>query len=202
MFDLIDGLKDQFEIDGVSYQFDLSFDTIINFYELLEDKILDEYEKINQAFSLLYAGVPAAFSENQKQHAIEQIIDYIQKSPYGVQSQETTDVDFAPERLYSYTKDAGAIYSSFLADYGIDLLKERGKMHYVTFKTLLSGLSEETHFQRILAIRSRSISGLEGEQLTGLLELKEYYSLEEESTVKTLDNQLGDMFAMLTQAAK
>ncbi|MGD1419469.1 Gp15 family bacteriophage protein, partial [Enterococcus faecium] len=71
--------------------------------------------------------------------------------------------DTVPEKLYSYSQDAGAIYSSFLADYGIDLLKEKGRMHFITFKTLLFGLSENTHFQRILSIRSRSINGLEGE---------------------------------------
>ena len=107
-----------------------------------------------------------------------------------------------PEKLYSYTQDAGAIYASFFADYGIDLLKERGKMHYITFKSLLSGLSEKTQFQRILSIRSRSVAGLEGEALTNLLELQQYYALESEKTVDNLDNQLGSMFDMLAAQAQ
>lgn len=202
MFDLIDELKDRFEIDGVSYQFDLSFDTIINFYELLEDKLLRAWEKIEQAFELLYADEPHTFTYAQKQMVVEQITDYIQKSPYGGNYEQSGTTDYNTDKGYSYTKDAGAIYSSFLADYGIDLLKERGKMHYITFKSLLAGLSEGTHFQRILSIRSRSITGLEGEELSSLLELQEYYSLESENKAKTLNDQMGDMFSMLVQASK
>ncbi len=75
-------------------------------------------------------------------------------------------------------------------------------MHYLTFKALLAGLSEETQFQRILSIRSRSVAGLEGEALTALLELQEYYAIDSEKTVSNLDNQLGSMFDMLTAQAK
>ncbi|HAZ0647746.1 TPA: hypothetical protein J0T25_002283, partial [Enterococcus faecium] len=79
---------------------------------------------------------------------------------------------------------------------------EKGRMHFITFKNLLFGLSENTHFQRILSIRSRSINGLEGEALTNLLELQEYYALDSEKTVNNLDNQLGSMFDMLAAQAK
>ncbi len=49
-------------------------------------------------------------------------------------------------------------------------------MHFIVQKSLF-GLSENTHFQRILSIRSRSINGLGYEALTSLLELQEYYAL-------------------------
>ena len=142
------------------------------------------------------------FTFEQKQSAIEEISNYIQKSPYGNNDNDQEYGDAVPEKLYSYSQDAGAIYSSFLADYGIDLLKEKGRMHFITFKTLLFGLSENTHFQRILSIRSRSINGLEGEALTNLLELQEYYALDSEKTVNNLDDQLGSIFEMLAAQAK
>lgn len=205
MFDLVEDLENTLIIDGTEYSFDLSFDIVIKFYELLEDKNLKSFEKIIKAFDLFYfddEAVAEHFTFEQKQTAIEEISNYIQKNPYGNISSNLENSENGPEKFYSYSQDAGAIYSSFLADYGIDLLKEKGRMHFITFKTLLFGLSESTHFQRILSIRSRSIAGLEGEALTSLLELQEYYALDSEKTVNNLDDQLGSMFDMLAAQAK
>ncbi|MBM7711486.1 MULTISPECIES: Gp15 family bacteriophage protein [Enterococcus] len=206
MFDLIDDLETSILIDDYEIPLDLSFDTVLKFYELLEDDRLQSFEKIYKAFDLFYFGddvLAKQFSFEQKSKLVEDVSNYIQKNPYG--NSEDGSLEFEgvePEKLYSYTQDAGAIYASFFADYGIDLLKERGKMHYITFKSLLSGLSEKTQFQRILSIRSRTVSGLEGESLTNLLELQQYYALESEKTVDNLDSQLGSMFDMLAAQAK
>jgi len=206
LFDLIDDLETSILIDDCEVPLDLSFDTVLKFYELLEDKRLQSFEKIYKAFDLFYFGdevLAKQFSFEQKSRMIEDISNYIQANPYG--NSKDGDAGFEgvePEKLYSYTQDAGAIYASFFMDYGINLLKERGKMHYITFKSLLAGLSEKTQFQRILSIRSRSVSGLEGDQLTNLLELQEYYALDSEKTVDNLDNQLGSMFDMLAAQAQ
>ncbi|MFB5415830.1 Gp15 family bacteriophage protein [Enterococcus avium] len=206
MFDLIDDLETTILIEDYEIPLDLSFDTVLKFYELLEDDRLQSFEKIYKAFDLFYFGdetLSKTFTFEQKSKAVEDISSYIQKNAYGnSESDESFETDGQPEKLYSYSQDAGAIYASFFADYGIDLLKERGKMHYITFKSLLSGLSEKTQFQRILSIRSRSVAGLEGEALTALLELQEYYALDSEKTVSNLDNQLGSMFDMLAAQAQ
>lgn len=206
MFDLIDDLETTILIEDYEIPLDLSFDTVLKFYELLEDDRLQSFEKIYKAFDLFYFGdetLSKTFTFEQKSKAVEDISSYIQKNAYGnSESDESFETDGQPEKLYSYSQDAGAIYASFFADYGIDLLKERGKMHYITFKSLLSGLSEKTQFQRILSIRSRSVAGLEGEALTNLLELQQYYALESEKTVDNLDNQLGSMFDMLAAQAQ
>lgn len=205
MFDLVDELESTLIINGTEYTFDLSFDTVIKFYELLEDRRLKSFEKINKAFELFYfddQNPVESFSFEQKQTAIEEISEYIQKSPYSSSTDGNTAGNTEPEKYYSYSQDAGAIYSSFLADYGIDLLKEKGRMHYITFKSLLAGLSETTHFQRILAIRTRSVAGMEGEELTSFLELQEYYGLDSQKNVDHLDNQLASMFEMLASQAK
>lgn len=206
MFDLIDDLETTILIEDYEIPLDLSFDTVLKFYELLEDDRLQSFEKIYKAFDLFYFGdetLSKTFTFEQKSKAVEDISNYIQKNAYGnTENDGSFETDDQPEKLYSYTQDAGAIYASFFADYGIDLLTQRGKMHYLTFKALLAGLSEKTHFQRILSIRSRSVAGLEGEALTALLELQEYYALDSEKTVSNLDNQLGSMFDMLAAQAE
>ena len=52
MFDLVEDLENTLIIEGEEYKFDLSFDVVIRFYELLEDKNLKSFEKINKAFDL------------------------------------------------------------------------------------------------------------------------------------------------------
>lgn len=69
MFDLVDELENTLIIDGKEYVFDLSFDTVIKFYELLEDKNLKAFEKIHKAFDLFYFDnncLSTSFSFEQK----------------------------------------------------------------------------------------------------------------------------------------
>lgn len=204
MFSLIDDLEHTLSIDNKEYQFDMSFDVVLRFYELLEDDNLKGFEKVNLAFDMFYIDDPKVeFTYEQQSQAIEDIVDYLQQMPYGNEEPEYQSNTFSePDKLYSYSQDAGAIYSSFLMDYGIDLFKERGRMHYLTFRSLLHGLSEKTQFERILSIRARPTTGLEGEQLTNLLDLKRYYALDSEKTVDQLDNQMGDIFSMLATRAQ
>ncbi|MDN6389007.1 MAG: bacteriophage Gp15 family protein [Lactococcus lactis] len=204
MFSLIDDLEHTLSIDSKEYQFDMSFDVVLRFYELLEDDNLKGFEKVNLAFDMFYIDDPKVeFTYEQRSQAIEDIVDYLQQMPYGNEESENQSDTFSePDKLYSYTQDAGAIYSSFLMDYGIDLFKKRGRMHYLTFRSLLHGLSEKTQFERILSIRARPTTGLEGEQLTNLLDLKRYYALDSEKTVDQLDNQMGDIFSMLATRAQ
>lgn len=204
MFSLIDDLEHTLSIDNKEYQFDMSFDVVLRFYELLEDDNLKGFEKVNLAFDMFYIDDPKVeFTYEQRSQAIEDIVDYLQQMPYGNEESENQSDTFSePDKLYSYTQDAGAIYSSFLMDYGIDLFKKRGRMHYLIFRSLLHGLSEKTQFERILSIRARPTTGLEGEQLTNLLDLKRYYALDSEKTVDQLDNQMGDIFSMLATRAQ
>lgn len=204
MFSLVDDLEHTLLIDNKEYKFDMSFDVVLRFYELLEDDNLKGFEKVNLAFDMFYIDdSKVEFTYEQRSQAIEDIVDYLQQTPYGNEESENQSDTFSePDKLYSYTQDAGAIYSSFLMDYGIDLFKERGRMHYLTFRSLLHGLSEKTLFERILSIRARPTTGLEGEQLTNLLDLKRYYALDSEKTVDQLDNQMGDIFSMLATKAQ
>lgn len=204
MFSLVDDLEHTLLIDNKEYKFDMSFDVVLRFYELLEDDNLKGFEKVSLAFDMFYIDDPGKeFTYEQQSQAIEDIVDYLQQMPYGNEEPEYQSNTFSePDKLYSYSQDAGAIYSSFLMDYGIDLMKERGRMHYLTFRSLLHGLSEKTLFERILSIRARPTTGLKGEQLTNLLDLKRYYALDSEKTVDQLDNQMGDIFSMLATKAQ
>lgn len=204
MFSVVEDLEHTLYIDNKEYSFDMTFNNVLNFYELLENDNLKSFEKVSLAFDKFYIDDPAVeFTYEQKSKAVEDIVDYLSQTPYGNDEPEYQSNTFSePDKLFSYSQDAGAIYASFLMDYGIDLIKERGKMHYLTFRALLHGLSEKTHFQRILSVRSQTTAGLEGDQLTNLLDLQSYYALDSEKTVNQLDNQMGDIFSMLANQAE
>lgn len=54
MFDLTRKPETTVIISGNEYQIDLSFDTVIRFYELIDDKNLESIEKIILGFKLFY----------------------------------------------------------------------------------------------------------------------------------------------------
>lgn len=205
MFSLTEDLEQTASIDGKEYDLDLSFNTVIDFYTLLEDEDLESYEKVVLAFELFLPQLDSSeFTMAQQQETVNGIVDYIQEAPYGnaddsIEEQETSQ---KPKKNFSYSQDAGAIYSSFMQDYGIDLLKEKGQMHYLTFKALLDGLSDKTYFQRIVGLREESLAGKQGEALNKLVEAQNYFALEENRTEEHLSDQMGDMFSMLKAQAE
>lgn len=74
-----------------------------------------------------------------------------------------------------YKQDWGAIKSSFMSDYHININEE--KMHYYDFIDLLSGLTENAMLSRIRYIRNYDISEETGKARQEWLKLKESVEL-------------------------
>ena len=205
MLSLTKPLEDSIKIGDAEWTLDLSFDNVLRWYELLDDESIDDVVKIQQAFNL-FVGVGTDITPDQQVKAVSQISDYIQATVYGDANNEPeTDLNGDPvpqERFFSYQKDAEAIYSSFMADYKIDLIDEQGKLRWEKFRALFNGLSESTQFRRIVAIRQRSTTGLEGEELSDLIDAQEFYRLDDDDTQSNLDSQMGAVFSMLAVKAK
>jgi hypothetical protein len=79
------------------------------------------------------------------------------------------------ERLYDFTEDAIAIFSSFYQTYRIDL--SCADLHWWKFLALFYALPEDTEMGRRIYMRSRDLSKLTGEELRRARELKERYKL-------------------------
>ncbi|WP_318766583.1 Gp15 family bacteriophage protein [Lactiplantibacillus carotarum] len=206
MLSLTKSLNDAIAIGYDDWSVDLSFDNVLRWYELLDDESLDDGEKVLRAFGM-FIGTGSDVAIDQQVAAVSKITDYIQQTVYGDSDDDepATDLNGDPvpeERFFSYQQDADAIYSSFMADYHIDLIDVQGQLRWEKFKALLDGLSEKTQFKRIVAIRQRSTVGLEGEELTSLIEAQDYYRLDGEDTQANLDAQMGQVFGMLAEKAK
>lgn len=179
MISLTDGLETTIDINGKEVPIDLSYDNVLRYFELIDDQSFDNAEKVMLAYDL-FVGENEQTDPDLIVGVVKAISDYISEQPYGY---DYVPGDNQPPveniKYYSYEQDAGAIYASFLSQYGIDLVNERGKLHWDRFKALLDGLGEDTPFKQIVSIRQRSMEGLDTKEMAQLTELQAYYRIKD-----------------------
>ena len=182
MFELYDELETEVEIEGTTYQLNMSFDNIKKLLDLLGESTLTDGEKLY--YGLLRLLGTELDLEIEKQVTVFQFL--IENFVHGEDKQEIP-VDLegnvmpaAPLPInYDLTHDARYIYTSFKQAYGIDLRDERGKLDWRDFKLLLCDLPDDTKFKQVIDIRSRPYpkgKGM-GEERRKLKELKRMFAL-------------------------
>ncbi|MEE6669695.1 Gp15 family bacteriophage protein [Pediococcus acidilactici] len=208
MISLTNGLEHSIVIGNRIVEVDFAFDVVLKWYELLEDDSINDIEKTLIGFKM-FIGETDKYDEQQVVEAMQSISDYLSQSAYGNFDDEETETDFEvepepPTKYYSYTKDAEAIYASFLYDYNIDLVDVQGEMHWDKFKALFNNLSEDSPFQRIVKIRQTDPNEYKDDPkaMQSIIEAQEFYRLEDEQNVQALDMQMSSMFDMLKNQAK
>ena len=180
----------EIEHDGKIYKLTPAYDNVLNMYEEIKD--LSPIDRLDvMAYYLmeepvLDVGLILAITELLLGKAPAE--EHVQ--PY-----------------FSFTQDAPYIYAAFRQQYGIDLLAERGKLHWWAFNALLKGLTADTQFVRILQIRQKPIpratkSNREG--IAQLLRLKSEYRLEisEEDRQANLQRGFYKMYKAMMGMAK
>lgn len=193
MFALTDELPWTVEINGKSYDIDLSFDNVLRVIDMLNDKELADYEQIIIGLKMLidsfvfsnYTPEECAtiflklfeeFIDDNSEDAVEYDLEGNPMPKVNNDNDENVDI-------YDLKQDAPYIYASFMQDYGIDLFKEQGKMHWWQFKALLTGLSDDTKFKKVLEIRSMELPSGKGteKQRKAIQKLKKAYALKPKS---------------------
>lgn len=197
MLSLCEPLRSEYEYGNQTYKIDLAFDNVLRFYKLLDDKEFSCEEIVETAFEMFFGSYPK--NADFALVAFRDISDYISREPYGNDGDATPG---NPVKYYSFTQDAGAIYASFYEQYGMDLVDQEGKLHWDKFKALFAGLGPKTYFQRIVQIRMKDTSKLEGQELTDTLQAQNYYELDENKTEASRQAQMDSVFAMLKANAE
>lgn len=185
MLQLAYPIDDTVDIDGVTYEMDMSFDNILRLIDLLNDKEIDDVTQINIGLQMLL-GVNLDYDIQKK----EKIFYEIFKNTIGKDSERSQQVDLAGnpmpsndhEKTYCLKQDADYIYASFMSDYGIDLIDQQGQLHWDKFKALLGGLTDGSKFLRVIEIRTMELPTGKGsqKQRTQIKKLKEQYALKED----------------------
>lgn len=202
MLSLTDTPLSAIKFDGETYQINLAFDNVIKYLELVED---DSESKELEALKLFFGDQEIPLDPDFIESSFKLINETITKSAYQGNSSKDWSMNIAPQHIYSYEQDADAIYSSFMMQYHIDLLKERGKMHWCVFRALFDGLNEDTPIQRIIELRQKNLTDVPDEQRGKVMQLQQYYALKLKKP-KTEDvfnsSSLSSAFASLMNTAK
>lgn len=187
MLQLAYPLTETVEIDGKTYELDMSFDNVLRLLDMLNDEELDDATQVNLGIEMLIGEqlkidmqtkekiLSEIFSETIGKDAKENVKRDILGNPMPTSEEEK-------ENPFSFKQDGEYIYASFMQDYGIDLIEQQGKMHWSKFKALLSGLRDDTKFKEVLKIRTTELPSGKGteKERERLKKLKEIYKLKPE----------------------
>lgn len=181
-------IEDIAEIDGVTYELDMSYDNILRLFDLLKDDSLNDETKVNTGLKML-------IDDDLMQYDIKtkaKIFTELFKSSIGIDEKESENVDIAgnpmpsmsesDKKTHDLVQDAEFIYASFMHTYHIDLYEQQGSMHWKKFKALLNGLDEKSIFSRIVGIRTAELPSGKGteKERERMRRLKRKYALKED----------------------
>lgn len=192
MLNLAYPITETVEINGEKYNLDMSFDNILRLFDLLEDKSLNDIEKVKTGLLMLIDNKLDDYEIQDKAKIFIEIF----KSAIGAEKEEQpVDLDGNPmpvvsqenKKVYDLVQDAEYIYASFMSDYNIDLFEAQGKLHWYKFKALLNGLTDKSKFMRVVEIRQAEMPKGKGMQKERerLRKLKEHYALKEDDSNET-----------------
>lgn len=188
MFSLYFKQDDTVEIDGKTYDLNISFDNVLKIIELMKEERIANDKKVEMAIRLFFRfdsrqHIPfdfetqyntflSIFEEYVKQEEKSQEYDR-QGNPMPVYEKDT-------KQYYSLKYDAEYIYASFMQAYGIDLLEQQGKLHWFKFQALLSGLPKDTKFCEVVSIRQWKKPNKGDTEEKQMSKLQEHYRLPDE----------------------
>lgn len=182
---------------GKTYRLDLAFDTVIQYLKLSSDDELSEEEKAVYAIELFLDEQDLPSDPKFYELVFKAVNEEIISDPYGNNTSSSNPFGLAPVKYFDYEQDAEAIFASFMSEYHINLLEQRGKMHWREFKALFNGLSENSYMQRIISIRQRDLSEIDDSKAQQQLnEAKNYYMLNDSSVTEEKQDQIGQTSAL------
>lgn len=165
------GIDDSVVINENTYELNLEFSRVLRWYEMWKDPELSNEGKVLYSIILILSHdwaeeLPETIEELAEiipQDDLIPLSNAIIKRIAGEQFESTTVkrdlkgniLEDEEKKWYEFEQDSGYIYSSFLMDYGMDLMVERSKgtLHWDKFNHLLAGLSDNTKFKNVIKIR-------------------------------------------------
>lgn len=189
MLDLSRKLTDELVIGDKVYSLNMSFDNIIRLFEMWCDEEIPENVKPFFALKMLTGDGFGSLSIEDAMDVFQQVFEeHIQLKSLkdvsveydlagNVMKKEPSTKSNEPP-VYDISLDGDFIYASFMQAYGIDLLEERGKLHWEKFNALLSGLPEGTKFVEVIKIRKyKPRNGDSQAYIDEMMKLKKEYAL-------------------------
>lgn len=181
MFSFAYGIDDRIEINGKTYKVKLAYDVVLRLIDLLNDHEMTIRFQMETAFKLLFGNeVEIDLSLEEKSNVINEIMkNYVLVEKPSVVFASNNRQSEHEKEYYSLREDADIIFASFFYDYHIDLIDERGKLHWQKFRALLNGLSDKTKLSQVISIRKwKPTDHTSAEEKEQMRELQRFYSLD------------------------
>ena len=185
-------LDDTVEINGKTYELDMSFNNILILFDLLQDKTIDDVTKVKKGLFLL---IEDELEEYDIEERAKIFVEIFKNAVGESKKKQLVDLDGNPmpdiseddKKAFDLAQDAEYIYASFMHTYQIDLFEMQGKLHWKKFKALLNGLSEDSIFSRVVGIRTAELPTGKGmaKERERLRKLKQKFALEEDDEDET-----------------
>lgn len=180
---IIDKLPTEYE----GLKIETNFRSFILFELLMQDRNVDEKNKIILALNLFYK---EPLEDIKK--AIDGILWFYTRGK--TEKKEKSDEKSTRNNIYSFEYDAELIYSAFLSQYGIDL-NEIEYLHWWKFKSLFEGLNEENKICKYMQYRSIDLNKLKTkEEKDKYRKLKQLCALPDERTEEEKEKDFAEAF--------
>ncbi|AUC72710.1 Gp15 family bacteriophage protein [Enterococcus faecium] len=181
---LNDPLVTSIEVDGIELPIDLTFDNVLDVFDILEDSDLFPEEKVNMCLELLISDFEKFFQGSSEQQFL--LFNYILENYISVGDSDGVETDrlgnpmpnaVKEKKTISLVHDAKYIYASF-RQIGINLFEEQGRMTWEEFQALLESLPDDTILARIIQIRTWEPSkGESAKEKERMRKLQQKYAL-------------------------
>ncbi|MCD5011517.1 Gp15 family bacteriophage protein [Enterococcus durans] len=181
---LNDPLVTSIEFDGIELPIDLTFDNVLDVFDILEDSDLFPEEKVNMCLELLISDFEKIFQGPSEQQFL--LFNHILENYISVGDSDGFETDrlgnpmpnaVKEKKTISLVHDAKYIYASF-RQIGINLFEEQGRMMWEEFHALLESLPDNTILARIIQIRTWEPSkGESAKEKERMRKLQQKYAL-------------------------
>lgn len=154
---LIDLVPETVTIDNEEYEINSDFRTSILFELLMQDKLLNDKEKIVNALSLYYPVCPRNINE-----AINQML-WFYRGGKDIELSKGKGKGKSDIQIYSFEHDDDYIYAAFMDQYRIDL-QDIEYLHWWKFKAMFKSLREDNEIVKIMGYRSIDLSKIKDKE--------------------------------------
>lgn len=182
---LNDPLIDSFEFEGVIYPINLSFNRVLDVFDVIADDLLTDFEKAQVSIEILMGIRDIEFEK------VIALWIYIKENFIDISEVEEQLLDLhgnpipkptktSEPKLIDFREDAEYIYASFLQAYNLNLFSQQDKLTWVEFRALVNALPDNTIMQRIIEIRQwKPKKGESEEYRANMRKLKSKYRLDD-----------------------
>lgn len=162
---LYDPWPNEVTVNQHTYRLDLSFDNVLYALKARGDEGMTMMDRCETFLQLVIKqDMPPVADWVDVHNAIIDLITTAKQRPmrYDING-DPIEPKGDGEHIkadYDFDFDASYIYAAFRQTYGIDLVKEQGQLHWLSFVALFDALPDDTAFVRIRHIRSTRLGDI------------------------------------------